>query len=98
MNRNSAPSAPQGHPIPVSQLDEAVHGIDEAGSYLHAVIDRLEARLESFLTPQAPEGEKDSCGSVLPPCAPVVSKLKNQALAVNHEANRIDSLLSRLCS
>lgn len=98
MNRISASSTSISHPIPVSQLNEALHSADEAGSSLHAVIDRLEARLESFLTPQAPEGEKDSCGSVLPPCAPVVSKLKNQTLAVNHAANRIDSLLSRLCS
>lgn len=98
MNRISASSISIAHPIQVSQLSEALHGADEAGSSLHAAIDLLEARLESFLTPQAPEGEKDSCGSVLPPCAPVVSKLKNQTLAVNHAANRIDSLLSRLCS
>lgn len=98
MNRISASSTSISHPIPVSQLNEALHSADEAGSSLHAVIDRLEARLETFLVPQAPEGEKDSCGSVSPPCAPVVSKLKNQASSVNRATSRIDSLLSRLCS
>ena len=98
MNRISASSTSISHPIPVSQLNEALHGADDAGSSLHDVIDRLEARLESFLTPQAPEEEKDSFSPVLPPCAPVVSKLKNQASSVNRATSRIDSLLSRLCS
>ena len=52
MNRISASSTSISHPIPVSQLNEAVHGADDACSSLHEVIDRLEARLESFLTPQ----------------------------------------------
>ena len=98
MNRFSTFSTSISHPIPESQLNEALYDADEAGSSLHAVIDRLEARLESFLVPQAPEGEKDSYESASPPCAPVVSKLQNQASAVNRATSRIDSLLSRLCS
>ena len=98
MNRISASSTPQDHPIQVSQLNEALHGVDEAGSSLHAAIDRLEERIEYLLTPQAPGGEKDSCGTIAPTCAPIVSKLKSQTSAVNRAASRIDSLLSRLCA
>ncbi len=92
---------PPARAVAVSKLDCALDSLDSASVALHHAINSLEERLASLLEPagdnKAGPGAP-ACGTDDPLVAPMIAKIENQTITVGSAADRIGTLLSRLCA